>query len=65
MAFDDGCEAVKNRCPRERPKRIFTIRLSKDLPIPLKQTDTAALALWRFHRYISATFPGKNGFKTR
>jgi ATP-binding cassette ChvD family protein len=49
--------------PKGPGKGIFTIRLSKDLPIPPKQTDTAALALWRFHRYINATFPGKNGFK--
>jgi hypothetical protein len=65
MAFDDGCEAVKNRYPKGLPKSIFTIRLSRNLSIPLKPAGTAALALWQFHRYISATFPGKNGFKTR
>jgi ABC-type Mn2+/Zn2+ transport system ATPase subunit len=44
-------------------KGIFTIRLSRNLLIPLKQAGTAALALLRFRRYISPTFPGKNGFK--
>jgi ATP-binding cassette ChvD family protein len=45
--------------PKGPAKGIFTIRLSRNLPIPLKPAGTAALALWQFHRYISATFPGK------
>jgi hypothetical protein len=60
---DDGCEAVKNPYPKGAAKGIFTIRLSRNLLIPLKQAGTAALALLRFRRYISPTFPGKNGFK--
>jgi ATP-binding cassette ChvD family protein len=49
--------------PKGPAEGIFTIRLSRNLPIPLKQADTAALALSEFRRYISRTFPGKNGFK--
>jgi hypothetical protein len=65
MAFDDGCEAVKNRYPKGPPKAFFAIRLSRNLLIPFKQSGTTALALSQFRRYISPTFPGKNGFKTR
>jgi ATP-binding cassette ChvD family protein len=49
--------------PKGPAEGIFTIRLSRNLPIPFKQADTAALALSEFRRYISRTFPGKNGFK--
>jgi ATP-binding cassette ChvD family protein len=49
--------------PKGPAEGIFTIRLSRNLPIPLKQAATAALALSEFRRYISRTFPGKNGFK--
>jgi ATP-binding cassette ChvD family protein len=45
------------------PEGIFTIRLSRDLPIPLTQAGRPALALSEFRRYIRPTFPGKNGVK--
>ena len=63
MESNDVVEAVKNPYPRDLPEGIFTIRLSRDLPIPLTQAGRPALALSEFRRYISHTFPGKNGVK--
>ena len=63
MESNDVVEPVKNRYPRGLPEGIFTIRLSRDLPIPLTQAGRPALALSEFRRYIRPTFPGKNGVK--
>jgi hypothetical protein len=60
-----GKVAVKNRYLNGLPRAFFAIRLSRDLPIPLMQAGSAALALSQFHRYISPTFPEKTASKTR
>jgi hypothetical protein len=60
-----AAKRLRTGTQRACQKAFFTIRLSRNLPTPLKPAGTATLALWQFHRYISATFPGKNGFKTR
>jgi hypothetical protein len=65
MESDDGAEAVKNRYLNDVPRGIFAIRLSRDLPIPLMQAGSAALALSQSRRYISPAFPDKTASETR
>jgi hypothetical protein len=60
MESDDVVEAVKNQVPQGPAKGIFTIKLSRNLPIPLLQT-----ALWRLLFRSSAATSAPLSLKTR
>ena len=63
MAFDDGCEAVKNRYPKGLPKAFSQSGFPEIYRYHSSRRVPPALALSEFRRYISHTFPGKNGVK--